>query len=97
MPVKDELEEESLLASDSMNMNFEEITIIENDSSMIESIKVEVNQPSKSSKNNFKMSAFDEYSAKVNWNVFFAICLFTLGAWLDISGNYLIKNGTFFL
>jgi len=31
-------------------------------------------------------SKFSEYSSKVNWLVFFFICIFTMGSWLDISG-----------
>ena len=31
-------------------------------------------------------STFSIYSSKVNWIVFFFICVFTMGSWLDISG-----------
>jgi len=40
---------------------------------------VEILQLKTEPKNSFK-----EYSSKVNWTVFFCICLFTLGSWLDI-------------
>ena len=32
-------------------------------------------------------SGFNDYSSNVNWKVFTAISLFTLGSWLDLSGK----------
>lgn len=94
MPLKDELEESKGLLhaeSDSLNnMNFEEISVVDNnDHSMasVDSTQIEINQPTDTSNHTktISRSGFTEYSAKINWTVFFAISLFTLGAWLDIS------------
>lgn len=58
---------------------------------------VAIKQTSNKSKNfekqksSFK-SSFAEYSSKVNWKVFGAISLFTLGSWLDICGIYIFLN-----
>lgn len=96
MPFKDELEEsKGLLLADSdslSNMNFEEISVVDNNENSLasaDSTQIEINQPkaqtSNSTETDISGSGFAAYSARVNWTVFFAISLFTLGAWLDIS------------
>ncbi len=67
----DDLEEVVLLAE----MDTDEIVIKQTNAAI-----------SREQKKSFKNSFF-EYSDKVNWKVFGAICLFTLGSWLDICGN----------
>lgn len=96
MLFKDELEESKglLLAdSDSLNnMNFEEISVVDNNEhnslAGADSTHIEINQAqttSNSTETDTSGGGFTAYSARVNWTVFFAISLFTLGAWLDIS------------
>lgn len=69
----DDLEEVELLAAE---MDIDDVIIKQTND---ESIKNE------NKKDTFR-SSFSEYSAKVNWKVFGAISLFTLGSWLDICG-----------
>lgn len=59
---------------------------IENISYAEMSLAEDENEFKKKMKIKYKLkNSFNDYSSKVSWPVFFAVCLFTLGAWLDIN------------
>jgi hypothetical protein len=64
------LEEEELLSKDDSNSDQNDI----------------FKDSTKISKKKQNIGNFSSYSSKVNWVVFFFICIFTMGSWLDISG-----------
>ena len=68
--LNEHLEEEELLSKDDSNSDQNDI----------------FKDSTKISKKKQKSGKFSTYSSKVNWVVFFFICLFTMGSWLDISG-----------
>ena len=70
--LNEHIEEEELLSKDDENSDQNDIF---KDSTKISKNSHDPNR-----------GQFSTYSSKINWSVFFFICIFTMGSWLDISG-----------